>query len=77
MTAKLISMRPQRRLRVAYKFRPFDFGYGYRRVPFINLSGKWLQNAGFKEGEAIVVAVEHECLVIKKAPPADDIQMRG
>lgn len=39
MTAKLIAMR---RLKVAYKFRPVDYGYGYRRVPVINLSGNWL-----------------------------------
>ncbi|GGH72374.1 hypothetical protein HNQ91_003425 [Filimonas zeae] len=70
-------MRPQRQLKVAYKFKPVNYGCSHRQVPFINLSGNWLQNAGFKVGETIVVVVEHERLVIKKAPLADDIKMRG
>lgn len=77
MTAKLITMRRQRQLKVAYKYNPVDCGYSYRQVPFINLSGNWLQNAGFNVGETVVIAVEHECLVIKKAHVAEDIQMRG
>ena len=31
-------------------------GTGLRAVPFIRLSGKWLERAGFLEGDTIMVA---------------------
>lgn len=77
MTAKLITMRPFRPLTVVYRHTPVDCGRNYKQVPFINLSGKWLEKAGFNIGDAVVVAVARECLVIKKAAAQADIQMRG
>ncbi|MEI3800377.1 MULTISPECIES: SymE family type I addiction module toxin [unclassified Chitinophaga] len=43
----------------------------YKRVPWINLSGFWLEKAGFEIGDNIAISVTKETLIIKienKAP---------
>ena len=44
-------------------------------VPFIRMSGKWLQAAGFEPGDSIEVEVEYGRLVISKlsAPVASEL----
>lgn len=42
------------------------------KVPWLNLSGLWLQRAGFEIGDSISIAIEERKLIIKvtkKAPP--------
>lgn len=42
------------------------------KVPWLNLSGLWLQKAGFDIGDSISISIEEERLIIKvtsKAPP--------
>jgi toxic protein SymE len=43
----------------------------YKRVPWINLAGFWLEKAGFEIGDTISISVADKTLVIKvtdKAP---------
>lgn len=55
----------QRELVVAAMYRK---GSGYRRhptvVPFIRMSGLWLEQLGFDRGDRIEVTAEHERLVL-------------
>lgn len=45
------------------------------RVPFIRLSGKWLEEIGFAEGDSIeVVASAGEIKLVRKAPPTAQYQ---
>ena len=39
-------------------------------VPFIRLSGKYLQNAGFKIGDIIEVEFAEDCIILKHPSPA-------
>ena len=45
---------------------------GLTMVPFIRLSGKWLQEAGFESGDSIRVDVEYGRLVISKVSPTGE-----
>jgi len=38
-----------------------------RNVPWLNVSGLWLEAAGFKVGDPIEIMVSKEKLIIKKA----------
>ena len=55
-----------RTLTVSELTRPANNYQGFTMVPFIRLSGKWLQDAGFKAGDHIQVEVEQVRLVISK-----------
>lgn len=43
--------------------------YSGAPVPFIRLSGRWLEQSGFNPGESIRVEVEYGRLVITKLTP--------
>jgi len=38
-------------------------------VPFINLAGKYLKNAGFNTGDTVEIEILEDCLVIRKPSP--------
>jgi toxic protein SymE len=40
--------------------------HGGRNVPWLNIRGLWLEDAGFKVGDPIEIAVSNGKLVIKK-----------
>lgn len=44
----------------------------YIRVPWVNLSGHWLAQAGFKIGDRISVTVSRDSLKIKKIKSVTD-----
>ena len=55
---------------------------GYRtnndkKVPFIRMSGKWLEKAGFFTGSKIKVNVQQEKLTLLKMPYLDDNSIDG
>ena len=55
------SSRPYtRNLKVYYAYQSGNF-----HKPFINLSGKWLEDAGFTVGDKICVTVKDNLLVIE------------
>lgn len=39
------------------------------QVPFINLAGKYLKNAGFNTGDTVEIEILEDCLVIRKPTP--------
>ncbi len=45
---------------------------GWVEVPFIRLSGKWLQEAGFEPGDRIRVEVEFGGITITKLTPTGE-----
>ena len=58
-----LTQRPYtRNLKVYYAYQSGNF-----HKPFINLSGKWLKDAGFAVGDKICVTVKDSQLVIKPA----------
>jgi len=65
MTAKVIAM-DTRRLKVVKKYEP-RIGY-YKPFPWINISGKWVEKAGFDIGDNIQVSVGKSFLMIWKEP---------
>lgn len=70
MSAKVIQLNT-RYLKVTSKgiYRPSKFvgcSY-YKNVPWINLSGVWLQNAGFNTGDTLIISIEENSLIISKA----------
>ena len=38
-----------------------------KEVPWLNVSGLWLEQAGFKVGDAVEITVEQNTLIIKTA----------
>ena len=47
-------------------------GNGYKQVPWLTLSGIWLEAAGFKAGDQVEILVkDHELLITKKACHGD------
>ena len=49
------------------------FGTAFKNwvnVPFIRLSGKYLQNAGFQIGDSIAVEFLEDCIILRHPRPA-------
>lgn len=38
---------------------------GFKSVPWLNVSGVWLEHAGFKAGDTVTIIVEPNQLIIK------------
>lgn len=56
---------PIRRIKLQGKYRARQTSYnGLREVPWLNLSGLWLERAGFKAGDQIEIRVTNHQLVI-------------
>jgi toxic protein SymE len=48
------------------KYRPqVNHWQGGREVPWLTVSGVWLQQAGFNVGDAVEITVEQNTLIIK------------
>lgn len=45
---------------------------GGRDYPWLNVSGLWLEQAGFKVGDAVEITVEQNTLIIKNLPGNGD-----
>ncbi|PVD49352.1 hypothetical protein DC498_25475 [Terrimonas sp.] len=60
-----------RRVKLHGKNRPSGHGgwlcNTYKAVPWLNVSGLWLEQAGFKVGDAVEITVEQNTLIIKTA----------
>ena len=37
----------------------------WQEIPWLNVSGLWLEQAGFRVGDAVQIVVEHNTLTIK------------
>lgn len=47
------------------------------RLPFLRITGKWFQQAGFDIGDIAEVNVEDGCLVIRKTNHSWRVERRG
>lgn len=54
-----------RQLTVKYLHQPRAYSC-YIQVPFINITGIWLAQAGFNIGDKVIVEVSNKKLVIKR-----------
>ncbi|MGN6491952.1 MAG: SymE family type I addiction module toxin [Agriterribacter sp.] len=59
-----------RLIKVGAKAHPRDRGYKY--LPWLNLSGVWLVQAGFAIGDQLEITVNDGYLTIKKLPVHGD-----
>ena len=56
---------PIRRIKLQGQYRPRQTSYtGLQEVPWLNISGRWLERAGFKAGDQIEIRVTNHQLVI-------------
>lgn len=53
----------ERKLKVGYKFQNRAF-HQMVKMPEIKLSGKWLRESGFSEGQEVRIEVENQKLII-------------
>lgn len=68
MPAKIIPMYTKH-LKVAYKWQATNNSPHFRKerqVPFINIAGVWLEQAGFAIGEKVTIVIETNQLTIVK-----------
>jgi hypothetical protein len=66
-------MKEQKNIRKAIihaRFRRRESGWFY--VPWLNLNGIWLTNAGFNPGDAIEIIVKRKTLIIKNITTSKD-----
>jgi toxic protein SymE len=56
-----------RKVKLHGKYRPLQScGWpNFKAVPWLNVSGQWLEQAGFKVGDAVEITVEQSTLIIK------------
>ncbi len=67
-------MKEQKNIRKAIihaRFRRRESGWFY--VPWLNLNGIWLSDAGFSPGDAIEIIVKRKMLIIRKITQSKEI----
>lgn len=58
--------KPIRKIRLQSKYQPrIKQWNGYKQLPWLNVSGIWLEQAGFKAGDQVEITIENEKLIIK------------
>lgn len=56
----------RRQVKLQGKYRPLINHYnGGRQIPWLNVSGVWLEEAGFKTGDRVEIRIEQQQLIIK------------
>ena len=56
-----------KRVKLQRKYRPSIKSFsGYKQVPWLTLSGKWLAEIGFSVGSSVEVTTAENQLIIKK-----------
>jgi len=59
-------MKNQQSKKVKLHYKSVPRLHHYERVPWLNLSGRWLEKAGFHIGDVIAVSVSKNTLTVKK-----------
>ncbi|MBL7737439.1 MAG: SymE family type I addiction module toxin [Chitinophagaceae bacterium] len=57
--------KPTRKLRLCRKYRNLRNNWQPQVVPWLALSGLWLQDAGFKPGDRVEITIDNNLLIIK------------
>jgi toxic protein SymE len=62
-----MNTRNTRQVKLHTKYRPLTGNRwpDYRQVPWLNVSGVWLERAGFRAGDAVEITVAENQLIIK------------
>lgn len=55
-----------RRVKLQGKYQELQSGKWDRIVPWLNVSGLWLEQAGFKSGGPVEITVQDKTLIITK-----------
>ena len=65
----------KRRVKLHSKYREVSRswqGNDWRAIPWLNVSGLWLEQAGFKAGDAVEITVAQHTLIIKNCSTDGD-----
>jgi toxic protein SymE len=54
-----------RRVKLYGKYRPLKTSWEGKVVPWLNVSGIWLERAGFKTGDQVEITIDNHRLIIK------------
>ena len=54
-----------RQVKLYSKYRSLRTSWEDKVVPWLNVSGVWLQQAGFKPGDRVEITIGHNELIIK------------
>lgn len=57
-----------RQIKLQSKYRPMENGRYHKEVPWLTISGVWLEQAGFKVGQQVEINIEHNQLIITNQP---------
>jgi toxic protein SymE len=64
-----MAMKTIRKAKLHYKHRVLTGGWNgsnrCKTIPWLNVCGLWLEQAGFKAGDPVEIQVEHNTLTIK------------
>ena len=53
-----------RQIKLQGKYRPMENGQYHKEVPWLTVSGVWLEQAGFKAGQQVEIKIERNQLII-------------
>lgn len=59
-----MTTKTSRRVKLQGKCRPTESGSGNKEVPWLTVSGLWLEQAGFKAGQQVEIKIERNQLII-------------
>ena len=54
-----------KQVRLHSKYRPLRTSWEDKIVPWLTVSGVWLEQAGFKPGDRVEITIAHNELIIK------------
>jgi hypothetical protein len=63
-----LTTKTSRRVKLQGKYRPTESGSGNKEVPWLTISGVWLEAAGFKAGQHVEINIERNQLIITNQP---------
>lgn len=61
-----------RRAKLHSKYRALESNWQGKHVPWLNVSGVWLEQAGFNIGDQVEIIIENNLLTIKNCKPDGD-----
>jgi toxic protein SymE len=71
-----MAMKSIRKAKLHYKHRVSGGDWSdpgkCKTIPWLNVSGLWLEQAGFRVGDAVQIVVEHNTLTIKNCSTDGD-----
>ncbi len=63
-----MTTKTSRLVKLQGKYRPMENGRYYKEVPWLTISGVWLEQAGFNAGQHVEIKIENNQLIITNQP---------